>query len=1504
MYQANIKYKRGIKKLIKIPVRIALSVLLLLIIATIVLSLPSVQTAIAKQATHAINKDYGVNIAIDRVNIALFFGDVSLNDVYIEDHKNDTLIYINELRTSILSVGNAIKGKLKFDDMEVEKLLLNMKTYAGEKDTNLDVFIDKLDTPDTTQVSEDPFLLSSPHITIKESTYRLIDENTEDAEILNFNHLNAEVNNFKIEGSNVNGDISELAFKWSNGLVVKKVSTGFSYARNRMKFTDFSITTLNSNVDGNIVFDYEREDLADFINKVKINATIDRAVVSSDEMNIFYNEFGNGIKVEFSSAVKGTLNELEVLHLKAVSESTVIDGDFYFHNLFNTEKSFKMEAMLEELSSNYGQLTGLLPDILGNSLPSSLQKLGQVTVNGQTAVTENTLDTELVINTALGDGYSDVRLTNIRAVENTIYEGMVSLDNFHLGKFIDDKNMGQVSLDLNVDGRGFTRETLNTEIGGEVSSITYNRYNYKNIEVSGIVKDELFDGTLVTNDKNLKLNFKGLVDFSQQTNEFKFRTDVDHADLKKLNFVSRDSISVFKGKFNIDVEGTSIDDLVGTVSFSKTSYTNQNDNYYFEDFNITSAFNEDERVLTINSPDIIKGEIKGKFYFNEAAKLVQNSIGSVYTNYSPYKITPDQHVEFNLNIYNKIVEVFYPEIDVGRNTSIKGNMTADDGEFKLTFKSPHIGVYDVVLDDINFQIDNKNPLFNTYVEVGKAATTVYSVSDFNLINTKIKDTLFFRTEFKGGEDNSDVYNLNFYHTFNKDEKSVVGLKKSDVRFKDNQWFLNEENNTRNKVVLNKTIDTIAIQEIVMSHENERIKLSGELVGSANKDIKLQFNEVSLNNITPTVEGFSLDGLVNGDLNILQTRGNYLPSSNLVINDLIVNNSNMGVLNIGIEGKNNLSRYDVDINLINNDIKSLNILGNINAADTKSPKLNLEASLESLNLEIFSPLGEDVISDIRGYTSGNVSLSGALKNPEVDGELFLDDAGMRIPYLNVDVNLSNPTRVGLYEQTFEFNNAILSDTEHNTQALFNGTISHKNFSDWYLNLKLDTQGNKFLVLNTQESEDALYYGTGFMDGTADIYGYADRLNVKVNASTGAGTSLKIPISDVATIGDTSFINFIDKNEKDTIATQRELLDYTGLELQFDLDVNTNAEVEIVIDKKSGSTLKGTGAGNLLIEINTNGKFKMWGDFITYSGDYIFKYGGIINKSFKVLPGGTITWEADPFNAGINMKAVYSLTANPAVLLDNGNYTRKIDTEVEIQLEGNLEQIEPDFEIRFPGKNSVENSELQYHLAEKDKRQLQALSLLSQGTFISEVGITQQAFTGNILQTASGIVNEILNDSDDKFDIGLVYEQGDRNPNSDLQVGDRLGVTISTQISDRILVNGKIGVPVGGVTETVVAGDVEVQMLLNEDGSLSAKIFNKENEIQQFITAQQGYTQGVGLSYQVEFDTFKELFRKLFKKSDKKKKKEEEPEKGVGEGLINFSEKKEKKKSKSQNKPDSH
>jgi hypothetical protein len=105
-----------------------------------------------------------------------------------------------------------------------------------------------------------------------------------------------------------------------------------------------------------------------------------------------------------------------------------------------------------------------------------------------------------------------------------------------------------------------------------------------------------------------------------------------------------------------------------------------------------------------------------------------------------------------------------------------------------------------------------------------------------------------------------------------------------------------------------------------------------------------------------------------------------------------------------------------------------------------------------------------------------------------------------------------------------------------------------------------------------------------------------------------------------------------------------------------------------------------------------------------------------------------------------------------------------------------------------------------------------------------------------------------------------------------------------LSENILINGKVGVPVGGVSETTVAGDFEVEVLLNEDRTLSLKFFNRENSIQNF-GEQIGYTQGVGLSYNIEFDNLKELFQELFKNKNTNNT-SESPTKAVNADLPNY------------------
>ena len=408
--------------------------------------------------------------------------------------------------------------------------------------------------------------------------------------------------------------------------------------------------------------------------------------------------------------------------------------------------------------------------------------------------------------------------------------------------------------------------------------------------------------------------------------------------------------------------------------------------------------------------------------------------------------------------------------------------------------------------------------------------------------------------------------------------------------------------------------------------------------------------------------------------------------------------------------------------------------------------------------------------------------------------------------------------------------------------------------------MSLNSENIVALDTDDSEDAFYYGTAFMKGRASITGGINAINVKVAGESEPGTSIKIPVSDSEDIGNNSFIRFIKKEDYQKV-TEDDLTDsnkYQGIELDFNFDIDTDAEIEIILDRSSGHAMKGRGYGSMQMNINTLGKFEMFGDFQIQEGEYNFKYGGLIDKKFKVEKGGTIRWEGEPLNAILDLEAVYKTTANPSVLLESASINRKVDTNVSILLNGNLSNPEVDFDIKFPNVSSVLKSEIEYKLQDKDTRQTQAFALLSTGSFVTAETAGNAAY-GPLFERANSIINDLFADEDSKLQFGFDYSQGNRLN----EVSDRVGVTINTRINDRITINGKVGVPVGGVTESVVVGNLEVLIRLNEDGTLNAKVFNRENDVN-YILEGIGYTQGLGITYNVEFDDFKEMFRKIFAK----------------------------------------
>lgn len=1411
-------------------------------------------------ATHSLNKKYKININVEQVSLTIF-GGVKLKKVIILDHHKDTLVYSNRIKTKILDFEKLLNVNLIFGDIDADGLYFNMKTYKNEKQSNLDKFVTAFDTG--APPSKEHFLMTATKVKITNGRYSLIDENRVNPKDVSFTKINLVATALRIYGPEVSSTINALSFQDHRGIFVEDLRTKFSFTKKHIKLENLHLLTKESTLKGTVVMNYKIEDFAHFTDKVEFDIKLEEANLGTNDIRCFYNELGKNQRFKLKGKIKGTLNNLVLSNLILHNaQNSQLRGTLHFKNLFPSKgNEFFMNAKLAKLSAKYDDLVMILPNVLGKRLPLILKKFGIINLVGEAQVTTTSLNAKFKIISQLGNVNSDLSIDNMNFVDKAAYLGNVVLDNFDIGALMDRKDLGKVSLNLDVNGRGFSEEYLNTSITGNVSQVNYNSYNYKNIDLRGNFDRRLYRGIVKVNDPSLKLNFNGLVDLSKKESNYDFHINIENADLKKLN-LKKDLISKFKGDVIVKLTGNTIDNLRGDVFINKTTYQNAKATYCFDDLYINSSFDsEGIRTIKLNSTDIVEGEVVGKFQFNELHKMVKNSLGSLYENYKPLKVNKGQFLKFDFAIYSKIIEIFYPEISIATNTIVKGNLGSDNKEFKINFNSPKITFSDNTLDNVRLKLDNKNPLYSAFIEVDSIKTKKYNIRGFSLINVIVKDTMRIRTEFNGGSKGQDYFNLNLYHTFNAENMNVVGIQKSEVKLKDYLWLLNEKDENTNRIVFDKNLTNFNFHNIKLTHNEQEISFMGDIKGDHFKDLKVNFNNVDLNQITPTDPKFVFNGNLNGEIFIKQQNSVYQLPAYIQINKLNINKIDLGNLNFDITGDENLKKFKLNANIENKNLESFGVNGSFEIVDKKT-LVDLQVRLDQFNLGILSPLGGEVISNIRGFASGNATVDGDLNKPNVNGRLYIDEAGLKVPYLNADYALNNRAIVDLSDEKFLFKNNVLTDIKFGTKGYLNGVVEHRDFSEWKLDLTINSKN--LLVLDTKDSEDAAYYGIAFIDGVATIKGPTNALFIKVDAKSEKGTSLKIPINKAESISSNNFLHFLTVKEKFNI--KNGIVDkskkYDGLELEFDLDITPNAEVEVILDRNTGHGMKGRGNGTLLLKINTLGKFNMYGDFQAYEGYYNFKYGGIIDKKFTVKKGGYISWEGNPMKARLNLEAVYKTSANPSVLLENSSFNQKTDVNVIIGLRGDLTNPEPDFNFEFPRVGNVMKSEIEYKLNDKKVNETQALYLLSTGSFLSSEGVSQSALSQSAFETASSLLTDMIHSNDEKFKVNIDIIGS--NKTNGQETDGRFVASISSKINERVTINGKVGVPFGGVSQTAVVGDVEILYRVNDDGTVNLRFFNRENDIS-YIGEGVGYTQGVGVSYEVDFDTFKELANKIFKKA---------------------------------------
>jgi hypothetical protein len=1462
--------------------------LAIFLLLSFLLSLSPVQTKIASLVTDAVNKDKETHIYISKVDLSVF-GKVAFQDILINDYKLDTLFYVSNVRGNMDKL-DLVTGKFKIDDLFLINPYLAVKIYENDTISNLDIFINKFKVVDDTLKRESTYGFNSTGVNIKNLTFEYDDYRPKKRQTFDITNLDLVVSHITVNPENIKFFVDELKFDVSNKFELNSLTGYFVYSPTYTQVRNLEIVSKYSKIKSNLIISYPSFDyVVKKSSEVKLDFSISPSKVSLKELNYFVPFTNSDEDITLSMKAKGNIDRLLVseFKLKSANNSEIL-ANMDLHNILS-KNNFDFNLNLQRLSSNYYDLIDLLPEKIEKTIPPFVEKLGNFYLVGNINFKKKYLNSNLEFDTEIGELHSNIEIKIDDTIEDASYVGEVKVNDFDLKRFLDNDKLGIAELQLKLKGKGLTLENLDSYIDGHVASLEFNNYEYNDIVVKGDVKDKLFKGNLNVSDENLKISFDGLIDLRSRVPEYKFNAYIDNADLVKTNLFTRDSLAFLEGDVNIDIKGESVEDLVGTIGLRNLVYQNENDLYYFDEFNVISKKDSTHHKIEITSSDIISGVIDGNFNFYDIPLVFKNAIGSIFNNYKRIDVKGQQNMNFDIVFRDKIIEIFYPNINFKSGTKVNGSIDSESNHLKLKFNSDGVRLNNTTIDSITFWVDNKSDFYNTLLKVSKIETDSYSIHNLNMAIIDEVDSLGMSLEFYGGDSLTEKYNFNLYQTIDDRSNVVVGFLNSKVDFFDNEWVINPENTKNSKMIYHPDTEEVELDSINIVNGNQSILVYGNKYKSMQKYFA-KINNVSIEELIRADSKYKIRGLMNAEISVEIDGKVIKPVANLSIDSLIFNKNHFGDLKVGMSSAKNNEVYKTNIGIVRNKVKTLDANGIIDLSGEKT-NVDIDANLKKLKLNFINVFTEDLFSDIRGYASGDIKISGPLNNLDLDGYLDLQRAGIAIDYLKVNYNIEGEQRVLVNDHVISVPSLVLRDSDNGTMGLLSGTITDReNYKKW--DLELNVKADNLLVLNTTEDDNSLYYGKVFATGNINIVGPASKLNFDVLARTEKGTVFSIPMESSKEATQSSFIYFLppsemlSKDEFEEIKTKNvEAFEenlFKGLQLSLNLEVTQDALIEIVFDQQVGDVMKATGDGVLKMDIDTKQGFSMYGTYTIADGEYLFTMQNLINKKFKISRGSTIKWDGDPLAANIDIDAIYKTKTQVASYLDygtNDNYN-KLLVELHLQLENSLLKPDIGFDIKMPDAESSLQSQLEMKLNEsEEERSRQFIMLITLNSFASAdsdialggsiANSTAEMFANQFANVASGI--------SDNFDISLGYNAA--NPSTSIDnvrdANDELEVGVSSKLfDDRVTVNGNVGVPVGS-SQTSIVGDVEVLINLTKDGRYKGKMFTRQNVVTDLFESD-GYTQGIGISYQTDFDTFREFINSLFKTKTKKEKESIVPE----------------------------
>lgn len=1432
----------------------------LLLLLTAALALPPVQRLLAQKAVEVLNQTYHTNISVAQAQYK-WPNHITLKQVYSPDHKGDTLFYLNTVAVRFGSYSQA-DNFLRLESIEAEHLQINMQFYPEDTLFNMAYFIQLFEGPRAP--GRPPFVMEVGTFALKNIAYQKFRQGC-DAGCTQIFLTDAELigTDFRLDGIDISANIHQMAYKDRDRFDLKKFYGQAKWTPEIVEVDTVYFLTERSEVafSGVMTTDSMRA-YNDFLNLVDITGRIHQATISSKEFQQWIPEFPNFDDFKIQGAVTGTVNDFKASEVEAFVGSTKFSGQVHLTECTDPEKLF-LRAQINQLWSNAPDVNRYVFQFLEAPPFKEYENFENFQLSGSYVGTINDFDVDGAITGDFGKLIADVKLKNFRTLQNLDYEGRLQFEAFHLGKILDEPIFGLVSGGGIIKGSGIKRNNLRALIDFRLQSIGIERYNYKNFAANGFVADRLFDGKIVVKDPNFQMNFEGKAGFQSEDVTLDFDADLIHANLHEMGYV-KDSMAVLAGQANFSFTYEKNRDWLGTIALNNPTYQNSKEIFSFQNIYIKSEISGLKKRFQIES-DLLDAEVNGQFELAGIWPTMQYIAQSVYPHYQSGAVLPDFVANLNLEVKNArlLFDLWVPELFLAPQSVLSLQFDSRSKLAVLDYRSPLSRFSKHEFADLILQMDgNLERLYGKHF-VGQYNFGKIEIDSLEVFTRQDGPRQFYEFGSIAKAAGHPDFNLSGMVAFLDQNITQANFEQSNFEIRGYQF----EIESGNQIKISK--GRVEVDALRLSQNKGTIAFDGVISENPYEVLRVSMQEMTVGifNDLLAIPELQFEGIFDGELIGSDFFNAPKFAADLVVELLEINNQWIG--DVAVVANWDVAENQIFLNGHNlrNGRKNLSFNGHIIPGNTST--MFLEANIDRFPVNFLDPLFEGILSNIQGMANGTFVMEGPVLKPKWEGKFDVQQLALSVPYLNTRYELEGNHQLIFTDQIIQFDDFKMQDAVQRTKGTVTGLITHNRLKDFLLNIRVEA--DNLLALRTDASSGNYFYGTAFAKGVVDITGPTDNVTIRMDATSMPNTKIHIPLNNPTEISQQRFIAFTSATSQKNVENET-FEGIEGLRLDLTFNMTPEAEVELQLDPDAGGTIRGRGAGRLRLEMDESGELEMFGNYQIESGAYQFMLQRLVNKPFKVMPGSTIAWNGDPFNALLDLRATYSTRTSLQGVVTSPAYTgTRVNVDLMLLLNGPLMNSDIRFQIKLPQSDPSFQEELNSRFNDPDKLNEQAFSLLVYNSFFDPnagagVGLGNLAGTAlgnNAMQGLSAQFSNFLNKgAGDLVDINVAYNPGGVNTTGNPLAAsqEEIAVDLSRQFfDDRVVVNSVFDVPVGA-NPNRLAGNISVEYKITPDGRFRTRFFNRSNLENPYVDQLAPYSQGIGIFYRRDFNSIQDLFRR--------------------------------------------